>query len=86
MICAALSVIGSIFAGLYAKVKRYSRATVRALDQDGRKWEMTGEGLLARAFQHEVDHLDGKLFIDHLSLGERLKVARILKDLKLRWE
>ena len=71
--------------GLYAKVKRYSRAAIRAVDEKGRPYELSGEGLLARAFQHEIDHLDGKLFIDHLTLAERLKVARILKDLKLRW-
>lgn len=71
--------------GLYAPVKRHARVRVRALDPRGRSYEMTGTGLLARAFQHEIDHLDGKLFIDRLSLVERLKVARILKDLRLRW-
>ncbi len=71
--------------GLYSKIKRYSKVKIRALNAQGKPYEMSGQGLLARAFQHEIDHLDGKLFIDHLSLVERLRVARILKDLKLRW-
>ncbi len=71
--------------GLYAKVKRAAKATIRALDADGRPYEMTGEGLLARAFQHETDHLDGKLFIDHLGFEEKLKVMAILKDIRKNW-
>ena len=71
--------------GLYSKLKRHARATISALDENGRAYEASGEGLLARAFQHEIDHLNGKLFIDHLGLAQRLKVARILKDLKKTW-
>lgn len=71
--------------GLYCKVKRAARAKVRALDENGKPWEMWGEGLLARAFQHEVDHLDGKLFIDHLDFTERLKINPILADLRKKW-
>lgn len=44
---------------------RPAKVTVRALDRDGNEVEYTGEGLLARAFCHELDHLDGKLFIDN---------------------
>ena len=44
--------------------KRPAKVTVRATGIDGRKFEITGEGLLARAFCHELDHLDGKLFTD----------------------
>ena len=44
---------------------RPAKVTVRALDRNGREVEHTGEGLLARAFCHELDHLDGKLFIDN---------------------
>ncbi|MEK9144963.1 MAG: peptide deformylase, partial [Elusimicrobiota bacterium] len=44
-----------------------------------------GTGLLARAFQHETDHLDGKLFLDRLDLVSRLKAASFLKDLKKTW-
>ncbi len=70
--------------GLYAKVRRHTKVTVRAFDENGQEWVRTGTGLLARAFEHEVDHLDGKLFLNHLSLVERLKMAGILKDLKKR--
>ena len=72
--------------GLYAKVRRHALVTVRAFDENGEQWERTGTGLLARAFEHEVDHLDGKLFLNHLSLVERLKVAELLKDLKKEWD
>lgn len=72
--------------GLYAKVKRASRCRIRAFDAQGRPYEMTGEGLLARAFQHEIDHLDGKLFIDHLDFTDKLKIMPILKDLRKNWD
>ena len=49
------------------KVKRAARVKVRAQDVDGNWFEIEGEELLARAFQHEIDHLDGVLFIDRLS-------------------
>lgn len=50
--------------GLLGDVRRYSRVTVRALNRAGEQFEMETEGLLARAFQHEIDHLNGVLFID----------------------
>ena len=71
--------------GVYAKLTRFSRATIRALDENGAPYEMTGEGLLARAFQHELDHLDGKLFIDHLDFLAKLKVMGIIKEIKPTW-
>ena len=71
--------------GVYAKLERAARVTVRATGADGQLWEMTGEGLLARAFQHEIDHLDGKLFVDRLDFVEKLKVMSIIKDLKPSW-
>ncbi|MBI3299185.1 MAG: peptide deformylase [Elusimicrobia bacterium] len=72
--------------GLYTPIKRHRKVRVRALDENGQPWERTGTGLLARAFEHEVDHLDGKLFIDHLDLVRRLKVAAVLKNLKQTWD
>jgi peptide deformylase len=51
----------------YAKVERSARVTVRYLDLDGQAQEIEAEGLLAICFQHEIDHLDGILFVDHLS-------------------
>ncbi|MBI4375643.1 MAG: peptide deformylase [Elusimicrobia bacterium] len=71
--------------GIYARIIRASRVRIRALDAEGKPYEMSGEGLLARAFQHEIDHLDGKLFIDHLPFEERLKVMGLIRDLKKTW-
>ena len=48
-------------------VYRYTKIKVKALDADGATQEIDAEGILAVAFQHEIDHLDGKLFVDHLS-------------------
>ncbi|MBI5244512.1 MAG: peptide deformylase [Elusimicrobia bacterium] len=71
--------------GVYVKLKRHSIVRVKAFDERGEPWERTAEGLLARALEHEVDHLDGKLFIDRLDMVRRLKVAALLKDLKKTW-
>ncbi|MGE0845868.1 MAG: peptide deformylase [Flavobacteriaceae bacterium] len=60
----------------YEEVERSARCTVRFLDRDGREQVMECEGLLATCVQHEVDHLDGKLFIDYIS---RLKRERVVK-------
>ena len=51
----------------YAKVARSAKVRVRFLDMEGVRQEREAEGLLAVAFQHEIDHLDGILFVDHLS-------------------
>jgi len=51
--------------GYYGKTYRHQRATVRARDENGRSFERGAGGLLAQIFQHEYDHLDGVLFIDH---------------------
>ena len=61
------------------KVKRAARVKVRAQNTDGEWFEIEGEELLARAFQHEIDHLDGVLFIDRLS---RLKKDLIVRKIK----
>lgn len=57
--------------GIYSQVKRSSKVTVKALNQNGDQIEMTKEGLAARALQHEIDHLDGILFIDRIGKMER---------------
>ena len=72
--------------GLYAKVKRFKRVKARALNAHGIPIEIVGEGLLARALQHEIDHLNGKLFIDHLPLLRRLKVQSLIKQIKKNWD
>lgn len=60
-------------------IVRPSQATVRAFDRHGQPFEITAEGLLGRAMQHEIDHLDGVLFIDHLSRLRRSLVERRMK-------
>ena len=57
---------------LYGKVKRGNKAVIEALDENGKKFERGGTGLLAQIFQHEVDHLDGILFIDKAEYVEEI--------------
>ena len=64
-----------------AGTKRPQRATVRAQDIHGKEFTLTGEGLLARAFCHETDHLNGILFIQHLSMLKRDSIKRKVKKL-----
>lgn len=65
--------------GVYEPVARAQKVRVRALDRDGNPFELEAEGLLAVCIQHEIDHLDGKVFVDYLS---RLKQQRIRKKLE----
>lgn len=57
--------------GVLEEVERADRITVRALDRSGKPFELTAEGLRAVAIQHEIDHLDGTVFIDHISFLKR---------------
>ena len=65
--------------GVYEKVRRAERVTVRALDAAGEPFVLDAEGLLAVCIQHEMDHLEGRVFVEKLS---RLKQSRILARLK----
>mgnify|MGYP000414883776 CR=1 FL=1 len=65
--------------GYFDKVTRAEQIRVRALDRDGKQLEFDADGLLAVCIQHEIDHLDGKLFVDYLS---ELKRTRIRKKLE----
>lgn len=65
--------------GTFEKVRRARRIRVRALDRHGIGFELDADGLLAVCIQHEIDHLDGKLFVDYLS---DLKRTRIRKKLE----
>jgi peptide deformylase len=66
--------------GFNATVVRPARAIVKGLDRTGQPQQLEGNGLLARAFQHEVDHLDGTLFVDRLrGIKRDLIVTRIKK-------
>lgn len=67
--------------GIYAEVERAENIRVRALSLDGEEFEQDAEGLLAVCLQHEIDHLDGRLFVDHLSpLKRRMLEKRIRKQ------
>jgi peptide deformylase len=68
--------------GIFENVKRAERITVRALNKNGEQFDLEADGLLAVCIQHEMDHLNGKLFVDYLS---PLKIQRIKKKmLKLK--
>ena len=67
--------------GVYEKVKRAEKVTVRALDENGQPFTLEAEGFLAVCLQHEIDHLRGKVFVEHLS---QLKQTRIRAKLKKR--
>jgi len=65
--------------GIYEPVERAERVTLRALGLDGQPFTLTAEGMLAVCIQHELDHLEGKVFVDYLS---RLKQQRIKAKLQ----
>lgn len=65
--------------GVFDEVERAQHIRVRALDRDGKPFEIEAEGLFATCIQHEIDHLDGKVFVDYLS---RLKQSRIRKKIE----
>lgn len=67
--------------GIYDKVKRAERVRVRALDEHGQAFELEADGLLAVCIQHEMDHLEGKVFVEYLS---QLKQGRIKSKLAKR--
>ena len=71
--------------GIYDKLPRATRIRVRALGRDGAPFEMEAEGLLGVCIQHEMDHLEGKLFVDYLSeLKRQLIRRRLEKERKQR--
>ncbi len=65
--------------GFYETVKRAERVRVEALDRDGEPFTLDADGLLAVCIQHEIDHLDGKLFVDHISMLKRQRIRRKLE-------
>ena len=67
----------------YDKVPRATKVKVRAQDETGKFFEIEGEGLLSHALQHEIDHLNGKLYIDYLSpLKRRMLIKKMEKHIK----
>ena len=72
--------------GIFADVERAGNIRVRAQDTDGKVFELEAEGLLAVCIQHEMDHLDGKLFVDYLSPLKREMVRRKLEKARRQAE
>lgn len=71
--------------GYFEEVERAERVRVRYLDRDGEATEADFEGLLAVCVQHEIDHLDGRLFVDYLSEAKRQRIRkRLAKDRRVR--
>jgi peptide deformylase len=66
--------------GLWHKTNRYPRAKLSGYQLDGTLITIDGEGLLAQALQHEYDHLDGKLYLDRLSVEERKEAMKLLRQ------
>ncbi len=70
--------------GIFADVKRADKITIKALDRDGKSFELAADGLLAVCIQHEMDHLAGKVFVDYLSpLKRELVKKKLAKQRKL---
>jgi peptide deformylase len=74
--------------GFSATVIRPKKVVLRGVDLDGKEITLEGSGLLARAFCHEMDHLDGRFFLDHLSFLKRDMIKRRIKRLikQGKWE
>lgn len=72
--------------GIYGKINRYTQCTVTAQDLDGNEFTETAEGLQARIFQHEYDHLEGRMIKDRLSAGAKLRARRKLKQMEQQYE
>jgi peptide deformylase len=68
--------------GIYEVVERAERVHVRALNRDGQPFELEADGLLAVCIQHEMDHLEGKLFVDYLSSLKRERIRKKLEKLR----
>ena len=72
--------------GLEVKVKRFERVKVRARTLDGKTVEFEAEGLFARAVQHELDHLNGKLIIDHAGPVAKIALRSRLKEMEKKFK
>lgn len=71
--------------GVYAPVERSAKLKVKAQDLTGESFTIEAEGLLARAIQHELDHLNGVLFVDRISKLDKLKLKGDLKKIKKKY-
>lgn len=71
--------------GLWVEIHRASDVTVRYLDEHGQEQKVRARGLLAKAFQHEIDHLDGKLFIDYAPATLKPSIKKEIKKMRADW-
>ncbi len=74
------------FPGLHAEVERWADVTVTYQDLDGKEQTLSAGGWLARIIQHEMDHLDGVVFTDRLTAGEKLRVKAKLQELEAEYK
>jgi len=72
------------FPQLYESVSRARRVVVKALSKEGELFERDADDLLAVCIQHEIDHLDGKLFVDYLSRLKRNRITKKMEKMRLR--
>ena len=72
--------------GIFKKVSRSAKVTALAYNEKGVPWEIKGTGLLARALQHEIDHLDGKVFIERLPMLAKIQAQKEIKRFQAIWE
>jgi len=71
--------------GYYEEVNRPRRVKINAIDRDGQPFEMEAEGILAVCIQHELDHLNGKLFVDYISVLKRQRIkSKLEKEHRLQ--
>ena len=68
--------------GIYEPVERCEWVRVRSLDRDGKVFEMEADKLLGVCIQHEIDHLEGKLFVDYLSEVKRLRIRKQMEKMR----
>ena len=65
---------------VFEKIERFEKIKVKSLDQDGKYFEFEADGLLSVCIQHEIDHLDGKVFVDYLSALKRNRIkSKLIK-------
>lgn len=74
----------SVSGGIYESVQRAAKVTVKALDRRGEPFEIVGEGYMAKLLQHEIDHLNGIIFIDKVSKLKRQRIDKKISKQK-RW-
>ncbi|PIS39049.1 MAG: peptide deformylase [Candidatus Nealsonbacteria bacterium CG08_land_8_20_14_0_20_43_11] len=73
------------FPGIWLKIRRAKEIEIIAINEENQKIQMVVEGLSARIFQHEIDHLDGISFIERAPLWQRIKARKALKELEKRY-